>query len=108
MTLHVPIPGQRCVSVDVAITDDIATTDGIDVTDFPYGSIEIPAGSSLTTLTLYGRTETTGWDEDHAQLVQTVAAGQTVALRSAIAGFKHLYIVGNAAGAAIVHLKRSA
>lgn len=97
--------------VSAACTDDSTTTARILRDGFPMGSVQVPTGSSVTTITFYGTNVeavagVAGYDQDHVAITLTVAADQIVELPSGIACFKYVLPVTNAAGTLYFHFER--
>lgn len=97
--------------VAAACTNDSTTTARILRDGFPMGSVHVPTGSSITSITFYGTNvagvaAVPGYDQDHVAITLTVAADQIVELPSAIACFKYIVLVTNASGTLYVHLER--
>jgi len=95
-------------SITVATT--AASSEEIKFAEFSMGFIQVPAGSSLTSLTWYtaevtGGTYLAAYDETNSAISQTVAAGQSAQLPVALAGARFLKAVGNAAGTIHLSLK---
>jgi hypothetical protein len=88
----------------------VATSDELDVRNFAGGSVHVPNGSTITTLTLYslhveGGTCVPLYDADHVAVILTVAADQVCELPAAVFAVPFLKFVGNAAGNVSVFLK---
>ena len=97
--------------VAAACTTDSTTTARILRDGFPMGSVHVPTGSTITTITFYGTNVeavagVAGYDQDHVAITLTVAADQIVELPSSIACFKYVLPVTNAAGTLYFHLER--
>jgi hypothetical protein len=96
-----------------AVTATLASTAEIHFGDFTSGTVHIPSGSSITTLTWYtsdepGGTFLAAYDSDltaPAAIVQTVAAGCSYPIPFDLAGARALKAVGNAAGNIDVSMK---
>ena len=93
-----------------ALTDAIGTTEAIDIAGAASGSVGVPTGSSITSLTYWvshdGTTYIPLYTVDNAAAVtQTVAQTRAYPLRSEAFGAKFMKIVVNAAGSVYVSLK---
>lgn len=101
-----------CRDETIACTTSISTTARVLREGLPLGSYQVPTGSSITSVTWYGANiigEAGGRakDEDSVQCpAQTVAAGETCMLPSALAGVKYILAVTDAAGSLYLHLER--
>lgn len=94
----------------VALTTSAATTPEIDVSHFASGTIAVPTGSSITSLTYYtapdmGGTYLAAYDDAGNAITQTVAAAKSYAMPAAIFGAAAIRIKANAAGNVTVALK---
>jgi hypothetical protein len=97
--------------VSAACTADSTTTARILREGFPMGSVHVPNGSSITTITFWGTNVeavagVAGYDQDHVAITLTVAADQIVELPASIACFKYVLPVTNASGALYFHFER--
>ncbi len=97
--------------VSAACTTDATTTARILRDGFPMGSVHVPNGSPVTTITWYGTNiaalaGVAGYDQDHVAVTQTVAADQICELPTSIACFKFVLPVTNADGALYFHFER--
>ena len=86
----------------VTVAAAAADSDVIDNREFASGSIEVPAGSSLTTITFYaalseGGTMYAVYDADHVAVTLTVAASQVCVLPDEIYNLPWFSMEGNAA-----------
>lgn len=96
--------------VTIPVTAAEATTGVIPFGSDVVGRVEIPTGSTITSLTWYDHYLETGtfvaaYDETGAALVTVVAAGRSYPIPSDLAGSRFLKAVGDAAGTIYVHLK---
>ncbi len=104
-----PITRGYRLPIDVAVATTEAACDELDKAEFASGSLQVPSGSSLTTLTILG-SHTAGdahvavKDQDGAAVTMTVAAGQVYELPSAVFGVPFIKFQGNAAGTVSVVL----
>ena len=88
------------ITLDSVLVD----TPEINMKDFAGGSVSIPAGSTITTLTYYGchtqgGTHLVLLDSDGVAVTQTVAASRVIDMPAAVFGLPYLKIVSNADGA---------
>lgn len=110
--------------LSVALTDALGTTEEVDYSNYSKGTIAIPSGSSITTLTFHVAVEMNS-DFDGPERVgdtnssrtyyaaysgatavtMTVAAARAYDLPSTISGAAYFKIVANAAGTVHVCLK---
>ena len=93
--------------LSLTLDSTLVDTPEIDMRDFAGGSIQLPTGSSITTLTYYGchtkgGTHVALLDADGVAVTQTVAAVRIVDLPAAIFGLPFLKILTNADGAVTV------
>lgn len=106
------MPGQSVeinrtpAKLTAAITASLGTTAEIDISTKCFGSVIIPAGSGITSLTWYG-TETLGGTYVQIQDVspQTVAANGGYKIPDNCWGYTALKAVGNTSGNVQVVLK---
>lgn len=94
----------------VTVATSVASSEAIKYGPYASGSVYVPAGSSLTTLTWHaceteGGTYLAAEDASSAAVTQTVAASQTHPIPVALAGARFIKITGNAAGVVGVTLK---
>ena len=94
----------------VAIATAVADSDVIGYGPFGSGSLYVPAGSSLTTLTWYACETRDGTylaaeTAASAAVTSTVAFSQSHPIPAALAGARFIKAVGNAAGTIGVTLK---
>jgi len=87
----------------VSLTTSETTTPVIDKRGFAGGSVQVPAGSSITTLTFYGDhdgSDTFGalYDNLGAAVTLTVAASRVTQLPDALFGVPYIKIVADAEG----------
>ena len=102
------ISPQNMVLSSVTISDDKDNSTSIVFSGFRKGVINVPSGSSITSVTYWvADTE----DGTYQQLYSggsavstTVAAGRSYALDSAIEGVAFLKLQSNAAGTAALHI----
>lgn len=119
MATHTPKAGSGPVSSIVGSYWDVSysantaagTTDVIVSEGFALGSVSVPNGSSVTTLTWYAApdldtTPVALKDQDGVAVTQTVAADETHELPSALAGCRVIAAVTNAAGTLNFHFER--
>lgn len=96
----------------IACTTSVSTTARVLREGFPFGSFQVPTGSSITSVTWYGSnyaSEAGGSAKDEdgvAVQVQTVSAGEIHSLPSSLCGYKYVLPVTNAAGDLYLHLER--
>lgn len=95
-------------SIDITAAE--STSVAIDIRTFAGGSIQIPVGSSITTITFYADHDAAGvfgamYDNEGYALALTVAAGRTYELPSAIFSVPYFKMVGNTTGTITVFLK---
>jgi len=114
-TLPVSGPSVKIVGssgdVEAACTTNSTTTARILRDGFPMGSVHVPNGSSVTTITWYGTNVASvagvaGYDQDGVAVTQTVAADRICELPSAIACYKFVLPVTNADGTLYFHFER--
>lgn len=94
----------------VAITASESTSPSVDARTFAGGSVQIPVGSSITTLTFYADHDRAGvfgtlYDADGTAISLTVAAGRTYELPATIFNVPYFKMVGNTTGNVSVFLK---
>lgn len=94
----------------VAVTDDIATTPEIPFGEFAGGSVHVPDGSGITTLTWHsapnpGGTYEPAYDSAGDAVAQTVAQNQAHPIPVALYGAGAIKAVGNTSGTIEVSLK---
>lgn len=94
----------------VSVTTDIATTEEIPYGIYGGGSIHIPDGSSITSITWSsapekGDTYEAAYDKDGLAVTQTVAANGAYPIPLALFGAGAIKAVGNAAGTIYVSRK---
>jgi hypothetical protein len=96
---------RKCEGGTVAITNDIATTGGIDIGKFASGEVVIPTGSGLTSLTYYiayqtGGTYTPAYDAaaPGVAIAQTVAQTRAYPIPASVFGAALIKMVGNTSG----------
>lgn len=105
------MPGQTEIlrkyerKASVVVDSTLADAEEIDFREFAGGSIEVPSGSSITTLTFYGSTSYgTGathlalYDTSNAAVTMTVAAQRIYPIPSTCYGLAAIKLVGNADG----------
>lgn len=117
-TLHTKPAAQDPVAIqgmdwdcEAACTNDATTTAWMDKRGFSHGSVYVPTGSSITTITWYGAhtgaaTPRTAKDSDNVEITQTVAADQMNELHPSLAGYPHVIPVTNASGTLYFHWER--
>lgn len=101
----------RELNVAAACNTGATTTAQIDKTGFAFGSMRIPNGSSITTVTWYAAaygsdTAVPLKDSDGVAAVQTVAADEVHEIHPAVAGCKFALPVVDAAGTIYFHWER--
>ena len=96
----------------VSVATAVANSDPIPYEDSEFGTIHVPDGSSLTTLTFHTAEKTGGTYEPAyddaatpAAVAITVAANQSHPIPSVLRGAGAHKITGNAAGTVILSLK---
>jgi len=94
----------------VTVDSTLADAEEIDVRNYAGGSVHVPHGSSLTTLTFYslhaaGGTMVAAYDNANVAVTLTVSADRVVQLPDAIFGFPFIKMVGNADGEVSLFLK---
>lgn len=94
----------------VALTDAVGTTQEIDYSKYADGSIRIPAGSSITSLTFHGAATRGGtfaalYNASNAAVTRTVAAERIYAIPDECRGLAAIKIVANVAGTVGLSLK---
>jgi hypothetical protein len=99
-----------CTSSSPSLATTLDATPEIAFAQFAGGAVNLPADSSITTLTYYGATTPGGdfvplYDSAGTALVQTVTAGQGYAMPDAVYGWAALKIVVDNAGPVSVSLK---
>lgn len=87
----------------VSLNTAIGTTEEIQYESYGGGTVHVPAGSSVTTLTWWsapkpGDTYEPAYDKDGAAVTQTVAADQAHPIPLALFGAGAIKAVSNAAG----------
>ena len=97
-------------ALTAALTTSLATTAAIDISHHAWGTVHIPTGSSITSLTYYTSIAPNGTfvaaqDSTPAAIVQTVGAAKSYPLPSALFGAAAIKIVANAAGNVDISLK---
>jgi hypothetical protein len=96
--------------ITLTITDSIATCEELPFGSFAGGSIIVPSGSSLTSLTPYGCNEPGGtyvpiYDSSNTAVSRTVAASRGYAIPDECFGFRFIKFLGNTTGTIKVNLK---
>lgn len=105
------MPIDRIVKPDgytAAITAAVGTTADISYGGYSGGTIHIPTGSGLTSLTFHSRTGGNNYalyDSTGSAVTLTVAADRSYPIPAACFGCELLRIVGNTTGNIIVTLK---
>ena len=94
----------------VAVATTVGNSDELDVRNYAGGSVHVPNGSTITTLTFYalhaaGGTCVALYDADHVAVTLTVAANQVVELPASVFAIPFMKLVGNAAGNVSLFLK---
>jgi hypothetical protein len=92
-------------TVVIPTAANIATATAINFKDFVGGSVEVPAGSSLTTITYWACMTEDGtylalYDKNNNPVTQTVAAERIYALKDEVFNCAFIKMTGNAAEAA--------
>lgn len=97
---------------DLSLTTAVGTTDELDMRMAAGGTVHIPSGSSITSLTYYAAPEPGSssvysplYTDSGTAVTQTVAADRVYDMPSAVAACGAVKIVANAAGAVKVTLK---
>lgn len=121
--MHAAIIEQQSTSESVSITTAVGTTGEIRYGSYQQGTIHVPTGSSLTTLTWWTAPHQTDGAASHtrreagtyvpaydnagtpAAVTQTVAQTRTFPIPTELAGAAFIKAVGNAAGTIIVTKK---
>ena len=108
--LNAGIIERAATSLTASLTTSIVTTEAIPIANATIGTIGVPTGSSLTTLTYWvshdGVTYIPLWMVDNSLAVaQTVSQTKSYPIRSEAMGAKWLKIVSNAAGDVYLSLK---
>lgn len=105
------IKRESTIHTGVAVDNSaLASSTEIDITSYSSGSVFVPSGSSLTTLTWYaaekcGGTYHAAYDSAGSAVTQTVAADRAYPIPAALFGASAIKAIGNAAGTVIVSLK---
>ena len=94
----------------VTLTTAETTSPSIDARPFAGGSVQIPVGSSITTLTFYADHDRAGvfgalYDNEGIAVTLTVAAGRCHELPTSIFAVPYFKMVANAGGDVTVFLK---
>jgi hypothetical protein len=97
--------------VAASCTNDATTTARILRDGYPMGSVHVPSDSDITSITWYGTNVAgvagvAGYDQDGVAITQTVAADRICELPTAIACFKYVLPVTDAAGSLYFHFER--
>ena len=97
--------------VSASCTNDSTTTARILRDGYPMGSVHVPSDSDITSITWYGTNVASvagvaGYDQDGVAITQTVAADRICELPTAIACFKYVLPVTDAAGSLYFHFER--
>lgn len=101
---------RKQVGLTASLTTAIGTTEAIDIAGAASGSIGVPTGSSITSLTYWVSHDGTTYIplyavDNSAAVTQTVAQTRAYPIRSEAFGAKFLKIVADAAGSVYVSLK---
>jgi hypothetical protein len=99
-----------CYEESVMIDTVVADATAIDLRNYAGGSVSIPSGSSVTTITVYGchtvdGTYLAAYDNADAAVTLTVAASRCVQLPDAVFGYPFIKLVGDADGTCTLFLK---
>jgi hypothetical protein len=92
----------------IAVTASDTTTPIIQTAEFTAGSVDVPAGATITSLTIYGSNDGTNFyllyemGADMAALA--VLASRTTRLPDEAFGRPYIKLVGDAAGSVILNL----
>lgn len=94
----------------VTVDTTAAASEEIVFSDQAGGRFQVPAGSSITSITWWDAPEPDGtfvaaYDEFGAAITQVVSAGKSYEIPSSLAGAGALKAVGDAAGTIVVNLK---
>lgn len=94
----------HAVVAALALTSSLATTAEIDLSEVASGSVLIPSGSPITSITYYGAIQVGGTyvaiqDGDGHAVTQSVAAGAGYPIPDYCSSYGGLKLVANAAGA---------
>lgn len=97
--------------IDAVCTTDETTTAAILKAGYSHGTVRVPNGSSITSITWYAKRSSSDtavalYDQDGVAVSQTVAADRVVELNTALAGCKYAVPKTDAAGTLYVHLER--
>jgi hypothetical protein len=98
------------VNITISLTTAIGTTPNIPYGSYYYGTIHIPSGSNITTLTWHESDQNNGtyeaaYDSSASAVTQTVAAGRAYPIPTALQGARALKCVVNSAGLVRLSLK---
>lgn len=99
------------VSIDgVAVATAVANSQTIGYVEFQSGSVHVPSGSALTTLTYHTSLKPDGpyiaaFNDSNAAVTRTVAAGRSYPIPDVLRGARFIRITGNAAGSVGLTLK---
>lgn len=99
-----------CQAESVILTTSSATTPEIDIGRFASGTVFIPNGSSITTLTYYssyiaGGAVAAAYDSAGTAITQTVQADRCYPIPAGVFGSGIIRITGNAVGVIKLSLK---
>ena len=94
----------------ISFTNAAANTAVVDVSQYAGGTVLVPSGSSITTLTVYGHSNSNEtpvalYDKDGVAVSMTVEASRIYELPTATFGLRQLALVGNASGSVVLALK---
>lgn len=96
---------RRLESQVVTITDDEATSELIDVSEYAYGAVHVPTGSSITSLTLWGNCKVGDTMAELDTAVMAVAAGNVYQLPDVAFCCAEIRLQGDVAGTVTVSMK---
>lgn len=106
--------GTSTTGISVAVTASSTTTGEVDFSEFAGGTVYVPSGSSITTLTFYvapkiGGTYLAAYDDSSmsspAAVSLTVSAGNAYPIPSSIFGCGAMRMVGNTTGTVYLTFK---
>lgn len=106
--------GTSTTGISVSVTTSATTTGEVNFSEFAGGTLYVPTGSSITSLTFYvapgiGGTYLAAYDDSSmstpAAIVLTVSAAKAYPLPSSLFAAGSLRMVGNAAGTVYLTLK---
>lgn len=80
------------------VTDDVATTEALNVSEYAFGSFHVPTTSSITTITWHGNCHPDGEFGPISTPVMDVAGGGTYRIPDAVMSCHSVKAVGDVAG----------